>query len=222
MPIPMIAGLYPYTRAGITHPPKFTLAEIPISLKVNPLYRENLLILAGDELSAQQLSEFGLQVYRVFDDAPAEVHHDTAHKMKHWMCLWALREFGEFLWVDWDTVMLRPPDEIFWNYCRSSRTPKFVWIDNYWATVNCGIYYACKEWIPAMEQSFRAKVSEPNDELLWQSVLPSDVRQRPEYWWGEHIVQVWNEADFESITPQTYFAHVRHLEWAEAIRDRML
>ena len=31
---PLIAGLYPYTRGGITHPPRFALAEIPESLRV--------------------------------------------------------------------------------------------------------------------------------------------------------------------------------------------
>ena len=32
MSVPMIAGLYPYTRDGVTHPPKVTLQEIPASL----------------------------------------------------------------------------------------------------------------------------------------------------------------------------------------------
>lgn len=218
MPIPMIAGLYPYTRGGVTHPPRVTLAEIPVSLEVNPSYREQLLVLAGDDNSARQLMAFGLRVHRVFDDAPAEVHHDTAHKMKHWMCLWALREFGEFLWVDWDTVMLRAPDDDFWAACRSSRTPKFIWIENYWATVNCGIYYACNEWLPAMARSFAAEVSQPNDELLWASVLPPDVRTRPEFWWGERVVQIWSETDFQHITPNTYFAHVKQLDWADHLR----
>ncbi len=33
MAVPMIAGLYPYTRNGVTRPPKVTLQEIPQSLK---------------------------------------------------------------------------------------------------------------------------------------------------------------------------------------------
>ena len=36
MPPPMIAGLYSYTRNGITRPPEVTLSEIPISLATNP------------------------------------------------------------------------------------------------------------------------------------------------------------------------------------------
>jgi hypothetical protein len=220
MSIPMIAGLYPYTRDGITHPPRVTLSEIPVSLAINPAYQDQLVVLAGDENSAHQLTAFGLRVHRVFDDAPAQIHRDTAHKMKHWMCLWALREFGEFLWLDWDTVMLRPPDDVFWAACRIHRTPKFVWIEHYWATVNCGVYYACDDWLPAMERSFAANVSQPNDELLWASVLPPDVRARPEFWWGERVVQLWSDADFEHITPGTYFAHVKQLDWAERIRSR--
>jgi len=75
----------------VTHPPSVTLAEIPISLEVNPNYRDDLLVFAGDEASARQLRGFGLRVHRVFEDAPSEIHRDTAHKMKHWMCSWALR-----------------------------------------------------------------------------------------------------------------------------------
>jgi len=218
MSIPMIAGLYPYTRGGVTHPPKVTLQEIPASLHVNPSYREDLLVLAGDRTSAEHLASFGLRVHRVFDDAPAAIHRDAAHKMKHWMCLWALREFGEFLWVDWDTVLLRPPDHFFWEDCRRGGTPKFVRIPGYWATVNCGVYYASHRWLGEMERSFDAEVSEPNDELLWASVLPSDVEDRDEFWWGDRAVQIWTEADFGSVTARTYFAHVKHLDWAERLR----
>jgi hypothetical protein len=86
----MIAGLYPYTRGGVTRPPTVTLKEIPDSLRINPSYRDDLLVLAGDRASAEQLESFGLRVHRVFDDAPAAIQRDTAHKMKHWMCLWAM------------------------------------------------------------------------------------------------------------------------------------
>ena len=51
----MIAGLYPYTRAGVTHSPRVTLKEIPDSLTVNSTYRDDLLVLAGDKNSAIQL-----------------------------------------------------------------------------------------------------------------------------------------------------------------------
>jgi hypothetical protein len=122
----MIAGLYPYAHGGVVHPPKVTLAEIPVSLATNPSYRDDLLVLAGDKASAAQLDGLGLRVHRVFDDAPSAIRVDAAHKMKHWMCRGALEEFGEFLWVDWDTVFLRRPDDAFWSWCREHGTPKFV------------------------------------------------------------------------------------------------
>jgi len=216
---PMIAGLYPYTRGGVRHPPHVTLAEIPVSLDINPHYRSDLFVLAGDTESARLLESFGLRVHRTFDDAPAEIHADTAHKMKHWMCRWALQEFGEFLWVDWDTVQLRPLDAEFTTFCRSHDTPKFVHIPNYWATVNCGVYYANRAWEGAMIRSFGATVSEPNDELLWREVLPGDVRDRPEFWWCSRVVNVWSRDEFERVSDDTYFAHVKHLEWATELRD---
>lgn len=218
MPPPMIAGLYPYTRGGVISPPRFTLAEIPASLAANPSYREDLLVLAGDATSARQLEAFGLHVHRTFDDAPPAVHADAAHKMKHWMCLWALREYGEFLWVDWDTVMLRRPDDLFWAWCREGETPKFIHIQGYWAGVNCGIYYACRSWAQRMAESFEAVVSEPNDELLWASILPPDLDSRPEFWWGRRVVQVWRREDFAQVGSDTYFAHVKQIDWASDLR----
>jgi len=196
------------------------LSEIPVSLRVNPTYWETLTILAGDSASARLLEGFGLSVRRVFDDAPAAVHRDAAHKMKHWMCRWALREFGEFLWVDWDTVLLREPDDSFWSWCRHRGTPKFVQIPNYWATVNCGVYYASSNWLGQMEHSFEAQVAKPNDELLWASVLPADIHNRPEFWWGQRVPNIWTPDEFGAVNSATYFAHVRHLEWAKELRGR--
>lgn len=219
MPPPMIAGLYPYTRGGVRSAPEVTLAEIPASLRANATYERDLVVLAGDTWSARRLEGFGLEVARVFDDAPAEIHQDAAHKMKHWMCRWALRTYGEYLWVDWDTVLLRPPDAGFWDWCRAHGTPKFIHIPGYWATVNCGVYYAGAGWAEAMDRSFSAEVAEPNDELLWASVLPTDVVDRPEYWWGERVAQVWRRADFETVGRGTCFAHVRELAWAETLRE---
>ena len=218
MSAPMIAGLYPYARGGAVSPPTHTLREIGLSLAVNPSYRDHLVVLAGDSASASQLEAFGLVVRRVFDDAPPEIRRDAAHKMKHWMCRWALAEYGEFLWVDWDTVMLRHPDEAFWAWCRAHGTPKFIRIPGYWATVNCGLYFADARWADAMDRSFAAEVREPNDELLWTSVLPSDVTERPEFWWGPRAVNLWTREDFALVGPETYFAHVKHLEWADALR----
>ncbi|MEQ1503709.1 MAG: hypothetical protein ABMB14_15830 [Myxococcota bacterium] len=218
MAIPMIAGLYPYARGGVVHPPVVTLREIPACLDVNPSYRDRLVVLAGDEPSADHLRSFGLEVRRVFEDAPPSVRRDAAHKMKHWMCRWALTEFGEFLWVDWDTVCVRPPDEAWESLVRGSDTPRFIRIPNYWATVNCGVYYAPSSWASAMDASFDAEVSEPNDELLWRSVLPPNVVDRPEFWWGERAVHVERPQDIGLVTTETYFAHVKRLEWAPSIR----
>ena len=218
MSIPLISGLYHYTRDGVKNIPEVTLREIPASLRVNSSYSNTLLVLAGDQACADWLASFGLTAHRVFDDAPASIHQNSAHKMKHWMCLWALREFGEFLWVDWDTVVLRPIDDEFTDYCRIAGTPKFIRIPNYWATVNCGVYYATSDWLPQMERSFDIAVAEPNDELFWAAVLPKDVINRDEFWWGERIVQIWNEEDFARVTKKSYFAHVKHLEWADKLR----
>lgn len=216
----MIAGLYPYARGGAVHPPRVTLSEIPVSLCVNPTYRNNLLVLAGDSTSAQHLEGFGLRVARVFDDAPAEIRRDAAHKMKHWMCRWALREFGEFLWVDWDTVCVREPDDGFWEFARAHGTPKFIKIPRYWATVNCGVYFAPANWSEAMDRSFDAVVHQPNDELLWTSVLPPDVVGRSEFWWGDRIENIANRDDLALVGHGMYFAHVRSLEWGEEVRAR--
>lgn len=215
---PMIAGLYRYVRNGVASEPRKTLTEIPRSLALNPRYRDEFLFLAGDEASGRDLESFGIEVSRVFADAPEDVRRDAAHKMKHWMCLWAIQEYGEVLWVDWDTVCLRWPDADFWSWCRRYGTPKFVLIPNYWATVNCAVYYANAVWADAMERSFQARVPEPNDELLWRSVLPEDIVQRPEFWWGDRVMNIWKPEEVERVTPATYFAHVRYFEYAELLR----
>lgn len=220
MSLPLIAGLYPYTRGGIARPPVVTLQEIPASLRVNPLYRKQLTVLAGDRASAERLEGFGLRVHRVFDDAPAWVQRDAAHLMKHWMCRWALDEFGDCLWVDWDTVCIRAPDDELAARVRSSGSPRFIRIPSYWATVNCGVYYAHASWAEPMDRSFEATVSEPNDELLWRAVLPPDVLERPEFWWSTEAVHVETFDQIELVNADTNFAHVKNLGWAEAIRAR--
>lgn len=84
--------------------------------------------------------------------------------------------------------------------------------------MNCGVYYAPATWASAMDRSFEAEVSEPNDELLWTSVLPPDVRERDEFWWGDRVVHVEREADIGLVTPNTAFAHVKQLDWAPRLR----
>lgn len=118
--------------------------------------------------------------------------------------------------------MIKHLDDRFWARCREHGTPKFIHISNYWATVSCGIYYADSSWSETMYQSFNADVSKPNDELQWASVLPSDVNVRPEYWWGEYVVNIWNREEFAIVTKETYFAHVKDLAWADEIRSLSL
>jgi hypothetical protein len=214
----VITGLYYYCRNGERSFPRVTAAEIPASLAANPVYRSLLTVYAADQESADILEGHGVPVHRVLVDAPAEIRRDAAHKMKHWMCFQALEEFGEYLWLDWDTVLLRELDDEFWDWCRDAGTPKFLGIPNYWATVNCGVYFCPGSWRDRLARSFASQVSEPNDELLWRTVLPADVVERPEFWWNGRVVNIWTEGEFDRIGPSTYLAHVRSLEWAAAVR----
>ncbi|MCZ6692182.1 MAG: hypothetical protein O7H41_21575 [Planctomycetota bacterium] len=63
-----------------------------------------------------------------------------------------------------------------------------------------------------------ASVTEPNDELLWQEVLPPDVESPPEFCWRDHVGNVWTRDEVALLRRDTYFAHVRGLEWADVIR----
>jgi hypothetical protein len=75
------------------------------------------------------------------------------------------------------------------------------------------------KWVEKMDQSLHNSVSEPNDELLWKTILPKDVLNKGEYWWGDRAQNIWTKAEFSRITTNTYFAHVRNLQWAGEIRD---
>ena len=55
-----------------------------------------------------------------------------------------------------------------------------------------------------MEKSFSAKVSEPNDELLWADVLPKNVRELKDYWLNDLVVNIWDESDFKDVTENSY------------------
>ena len=215
-------GLYPYTRGGVTTTSPRILLEIDASLRINRWEEEGVLFLAGDEWAAGELHARGLPVTHIFTDAPAAIHRDAAHKMKHWMCLWALREFGEFLWVDWDVICLQRPDVPFWDWARSFETPKFIFIPNYWATVNCAVYYACATWADIMEESFVAEVSQPNDELLWSTILPTDVTTRIEFWWDNRVFNIWNKPDYSLMNANAYFCHVRNFNDVEKIKGLFL
>lgn len=219
---PIITGLYRNTEGAVPTRPERILTEISKSLQINRWYAQEILFLAGDEESAQDLISFGLHPYRTFSDAPSSIHSHAVHHMKHWMCYWALQEFGEVLWVDWDTINLRPLDEAFWAYCRAFDTPKFVYSPNYRPIVNCSVYYIPASWSERMRQSFEMTAAPPNDELLWaailpSAILPSDVRERPEFWWHDRVYNVWFPEELEQITNNTYFIHVRELDYADLL-----
>lgn len=134
------------------------------------------------------------------------------------MVLWAVKTFGEVLWIDWDTINLRPLDQQFWDWCHAYDTPKFVYIPNYWAVVNCSVYYVSEPWAKAMECSFYSHVSEPNDELLWANVLPKNIQSRPEFWWEDRVLNIWTPEECNTTTDRTYFAHVRYLEFVNLLK----
>ena len=117
----------------------------------------------------------------------------------------AVKEFKNVLWVDWDTYNKKPMDRHFAEFCFSNECPKFTWIKNYWAIVNCAVYYLNEKYLDVMETSFLAKVSEPNDELLWASVLPSDVRERECFWLKDFVINIWDESDFADVTAWAIF-----------------
>jgi hypothetical protein len=176
-----------------------------------------LTVLSGDRHCTDALSQVGLKVTKNFEDAPEFVKANSAHLMKHWMCIWALREFGEFIWVDWDTLMVKEPQDDFYEYCREHQTPKFIHIKHYWATVNCGVYYAPYAWLDRMVTGLETNLSEPNDELCWAAVLPRDVVNDSRFWWGNRVINIWKEDDMQAVPATACFLHVRDLRWSNSL-----
>ncbi len=217
----IIMALYDNTRNGMTTKPTKIYHEIEMSLKINKEYcSKNILFLADNVENALFLESNGCKVFKIFDDIPTFIKIDKKHKLKFWMVLWALKKFKEVLWLDWDTICLKWPDNDFWNWSRYLNTPKFIKIPDYWATVNCGVYFVNKYWINDMEKNVNVDVSEPNDELIWKSILPKDITNRVEYWWGDRIVNIWDhKKDMHYITKNTYFVHIRDLSLTNHIRD---
>ena len=68
-----------------------------------------------------------------------------------------------------------------------------------------------------MKKSFYLPTKKPNDELMWTNVLPKDVIDRDEYWWGERVVNVWLENECSWIKPETYFAHIKTFDYLKRI-----
>ena len=217
-PPPMITGLFSVKQKGKSVIRPKIIQEIQNSLRINKWYKEKLIFLAGDIKAARILESFGLNVYKVFDEAPSIIHEEAAFRMKHWMVFWMLQHFGEVIWIDWDTINIIKPDDHFYAYCRAYNTPKFVFIPGYHATVNCSVYYVSYHWEKAMKQSFKAKTSLPNDELLWSSILPKNVVDLKEFWWGDLVINVWLENECSWIKKNTYFAHVKTFNYLPSIQ----
>jgi hypothetical protein len=205
----VISGLYRNIRDGITLPLDAMLREVQDSLSLNPQYRTLFRCYADSIETASFLRSEGCYVHRIMDNAPDWIVYNSKHLMKHWMMLNAVKEFKNGLWVDWDTYNKKPIDRYFKKFCFSSECPKFTWIKNYWAILNCAVYYLNDMYVDVMEASFSVKVSEPNDELLWASVLPSDIRERECFWLKDFVINIWDESDFADVTSNTYFLHLK-------------
>lgn len=198
------------------------MQELNYCLECNPIYRETMIFLAADQTTADMLSSLGVRVTRIFKDAPDHVWFNTTHRMKHWMGLWALREYGEYLWVDWDTIMTREADGEFWSNCRQGGTPKFIRIPAYkHAVVNCGVLYVPGAWGERMETSFELGAHLTNDEHIWEKILPENVLERPEFWFGPEVQHVSGAQKTGRITSQLRFAHLGsgNFSVAHAIRE---
>ncbi|WP_298393691.1 hypothetical protein [Flavobacterium sp.] len=216
--ITLVSGLYFYTRNGKSNYPDNIISELKQSLKINPWYREQLICYADSKEMADVLKTNGLYVHKIFDTAPIEILKDTAHKMKHWIMFEAVKEFNDVIWIDWDTYALKPIDEVFIQKCLKTENPKFTLIQNYWATVNCAIYYLNKKYAAIMEQSFDAIVAEPNDELLWKSVLPKNIVALEHFWLNDFVINIWDEEDFKNITNNTYFLHLKNFDMLSKLK----
>ncbi len=68
-----------------------------------------------------------------------------------------------------------------------------------------------------MEKSFKSVVSEPNDELLWKSVLPENICSLSEYWLDDFVINICDDADFQNITSNTYFLHLKNFNMLSLI-----
>ncbi|MEZ4468942.1 MAG: hypothetical protein R3F43_32050 [bacterium] len=94
------------------------------------------------------------------------------------------------MWVDWDTVLVRPPDEAFLGGLPARQHPE---VHPHSRLLGDGELRCLLRFAPMAPRDGAesdAQVSEPNDELLWASVLPSDVQDREEFWWGDRAVQI--------------------------------
>ena len=68
-----------------------------------------------------------------------------------------------------------------------------------------------------MEQSFNSVISEPNDELLWKSVLPDNICLLNQFWLDDFVINIWDEIDFKDVTDNTYFLHLKNFEMLNSL-----
>ena len=220
----IVLGLYKYTRDGKFDSAKYKKAiyEMHNFFRFNKIKNYNdFVFLAGDNCSLEKMEELGLKVEKVFEDSPRKVMENKAHLMKHYMIIWAIEKYKEVLWIDWDNLILKWPDKKFWDFCRSHETPKFIYIPDYWATVNCGVYYANIKWKNSMENILELWDGEPNDELLWAAVLPHDINDRKEFWFGDLAINIWAKEEISLINKNTYFAHIKTFEYYKTITNQL-
>ena len=71
-----------------------------------------------------------------------------------------------------------------------------------------------------MKRSFNSVVSEPNDELLWKSVLPENICSLNQYWLDDFVINIWEEIDFKDVTENTYFLHLRNFEMLNSLIEK--
>jgi hypothetical protein len=218
----LISGLYSDSKKGLSKIPLKTIREINESLVINQNYRNDIIVLAGDDACSEILSKIGLIPKKNFRDAPEFIKNNSVHLMKHWMCIWALREYDEFIWIDWDTIQIKTLDKFFFDYCRKYNTPKFIYIKKYWAKVNCGVYYSNINWLEKMELGLSSLDSETNDELCWSKVLPNNLDLDHRYWWGDLIINIWDKNDLNKITKNTYFIHVKDFSLYSDVKKYIL
>jgi len=219
----IVMGLYEYIRNGKYHRERYekVVNEMSKFIEINEVDRSNIIFLAGDTKSAENMELQDLKVTKVFDDAPNQVLRNKAHIMKFYMTLWAVNEYGSVLWIDWDNIILKWPDKRFWNWCEKYNTLKFTYIPDYWTTVNCGVCFINFNWRNKMERWENLSIKEPNDELIWKEILPGDVTRRHEFWFGDMALNIWYPEDVNFITNNTYFAHVRTFDYYNLIMNRL-
>ena len=72
-----------------------------------------------------------------------------------------------------------------------------------------------------MENILELWDGEPNDELLWAAVLPHDINDRKEFWFGDLAINIWAKEEISLINKNTYFAHIKTFEYYKTITNQL-